>query len=249
MGLRMGVFDGFKSYEHEINEVRTYLLQERNMRKEYADPFIAAYGKKLGKFIEDGRKKSLQLNTTSSMGAQLNKEFSENDVRFSVLGQAIRGYFSDLRSGKYVNTAVETAIWGIILDEDPQLVNSMKPRLWEFVVNNYGRMAPNADIVFRSEDDSFTGMVSSKSSVPARPVPTRPVATRAPTSNAPKRGLDKKHRVFAALIKMLGNSKASGVLNRLWTNENFRRSLGYKGYPELSVGTADLFSLSIPVSM
>ena len=184
----MGVFDGFKSYEHEINEVRTYLLQERNMRKEYADPFIAAYGKKLGKFIEDGRKKSLQLNTTSSMGAQLNKEFSENDVRFSVLGQAIRGYFSDLRSGKYVNTAVETAIWGIILDEDPQLVNSMKPRLWEFVVNNYGRMAPNADIVFRSEDDSFTGMVSSKSSVPARPVPTRPVATRAPTSNAPKRG-------------------------------------------------------------
>ena len=151
----MGLLDIFKTYEHEINEVRQYLMWERRMRKEYADPFIAAYGKQLGKLVDKGRKMAVQFNTSTATGSQLNKEFAVHGVRYSVLSQAHRAYFSDLRSGRYVNTAVEVAIWGILLVEDPYLVDSVKPGFSNFVRNNYKEKVPAAGNVFDHGDHEY----------------------------------------------------------------------------------------------
>ena len=233
----MGLFDGVKSYEHEINEIRQYLIKEKRMNAQYANPFISAYGKEMGKLIEDGRKKALGFNTSMPMGEQLNREFAHNGVRFSVLGQAIRAYLGDLRSGRYVNTAVESAIWGIILDEDPELVDGIKLGLSEFVRSNYQQKVPNACDVFDS--DSSDQLLQDRRAGQQSIARAREKQESILPLQQPKRDLSSasgknsgEHRVYTLLVAMLGRKQARGSLNRLMTNDRVRQESGIKNVPE-----------------
>lgn len=232
----MSFFDVLKSYEHEINEVRRYLISERKMRKEYANPFVAAYGKKLGKLIVDGHKKSLQLNTSDARGAQLNKELADHGVRFAVLGQATRAYFSDLRAGRYVNTAVEVAIWGILLDEDPELVDTMKPGFWEFIFDNFEKMVPNADDVFDYDDEGVKAADSFIRKQKISGAKESDVQVKVATNKASEKPYElsdgEAHKTYIVLISMLGKTRANLVLNRLWMNSLVRTAIGLKMTPE-----------------
>ncbi|EHJ04990.1 hypothetical protein [Marinobacter manganoxydans] len=186
------------------------------MLAEYSGPFIAAYGKKMGILIENGRKKAISFNTANPEGAEANRIFAENGVRFAVLGQAIRAYMTDLRSGSYVNTAVETAIWGIILEEERELVDSIKPGLSDFVLKNFERMAPSARFVFANDQ--------AKSPDPAERKKTSDSSKQSHFKISPIGG-DQK-RVYEALISMLGEEDTYRVLELLSCNELVVKSLG-----------------------
>lgn len=212
----MAWFNVFKSYEHEINEIRRYLDQEKKMRAEYSGPFIAAYGRKMGILIESGRKKAVSFNTSNAEGAQANQIFAENGVRFAVLGQAIRAYMTDLRSGSHVKTAVETAIWGIILDEERELVDSIKPGLSNFVVKNFARMAPSARFVFANDQPKPLNTASGKKK--------SKLSEKSNFKISPS-GSDQK-KVFAALISLLGEEDTYRILELLSCNKLVVKSLG-----------------------
>jgi len=229
----MPLFNGFKSYEHEINEIRQYLNLEKGMQKQYSEPYIAAYGKKIGKLMDDNRRKALHFDTSTEAGAQSNKIFAEQGIRFAVLGQAIRGYFSDLRSGKYVHTAVETAIWGIILSEESYLVNSFKPGLWEFVFENYRSMAPKADCVFGDNHAGLRVSASTASAATDQNLAKPPEKVTPPEVKRDARKIKQKAEIFLALKNMLGDDKAKGVLGLLWTNPRFMRFQKRKGITEI----------------
>ncbi|GBO87525.1 hypothetical protein [Marinobacter salsuginis] len=207
------------------------------MRKEYANAFLAAYGKQLGKLVFDGRKKALQFNTSNLKGAQLNREFAEHGERFAVLGQAIRAYFSDLRAGRYVNTAVEVAIWGILLDEEPDLIDAMKPGLWDFVMDNYEERVPEAENVFAYDNDGVDRNYQPASSESPK---SKAQKIRKPIKSSNNQAVEKgddpnvaeRQKVYAALISMLGRKRADAVLSRLWANDLVRTSIGLKMPPE-----------------
>ena len=178
----------------------------------------------MGVLIENGRKKSLSFNTATARGAQSNQVFAEQGVRFAVLGQAIRAYFSDLRSGKYVNTAVEIAIWGIILDEDPDLVDSMKPGLFDFLFDNFENMVPLADSVFNYDNETQKSQTSEeykpKISENSQPETAEKSTLKINLSD------DRQRRIFTALIAMLGKDNAHKALDLLSNNDLVMANIG-----------------------
>lgn len=229
----MGLFDVFKSFEHEINEVRKYLISDKRMQKKYANPFIAAYGRKIGQLIARGRKRALQLDTTDERGSAYNQEFADNDIRFSVLGQAIIAYLQDLRAGRYVNTAVETAIWAILLDEDPALIDSMKPGLYDFIRENYKTKVPDADNVFNHDNydlhkdpDNLGDSNPERQKIKTEEFWNAKPAVPKRTDNGFWQSQITEKRAYEFLINMLGEENADAVLNRLWENHFVKNDIG-----------------------
>ncbi|MYL28146.1 MULTISPECIES: hypothetical protein [Halomonadaceae] len=231
----MGLFDALRSFEHEINEVRKYLISDKRMQKKYANPFIAAYGRKIGQLIARGRKRTSHLDTSHERGSAYNQEFADNDIRFSVLGQAITAYLQDLRAGRYVNTAVETAVWGILLDEDPALIDSMKPGLSSFIKENYKRKAPDANNVFnRGDYDLHKDLENLGASTPEnQKIKTEEdwnaqSAVPKKTDNGLCQSKITEKRIYEFLTRMLGEENANAALNRLWQNQFVKNDIGIR---------------------
>jgi len=159
----MAFFDFFKDYSFEASEIKNYLINTWGMRSEYAIPFVEVYKSDLGRLVSQGRKKMSDVNVKSLQGQELLKTFSDNDLRFSVVGQSYHAYFKDLRNGRHLNSPIEYAIWGILYFEN-DLVAAQNFAFANFIMKNVDEKAPGIERVLIESQGSFSTDVSKNKS-------------------------------------------------------------------------------------
>ncbi|MCK7545229.1 hypothetical protein MLC59_13760 [Marinobacter bryozoorum] len=169
----MGLFDFLKDYSLEAREIRDYLVNEWGMKDEYANPFVHTYKKNLGQILNQGRAKVASIDPSSPDSGGFLHAMNENELRFSIVNQAYLAYFRDLRSGKYIKTPVEYAIWAILVKEN-ELISAHNPAFANFVISNAEEKVPFLDNVFKFEDLGNESQLTSDTFIPETPIASKP---------------------------------------------------------------------------
>ena len=130
----------FRSYDEESEEIYDYLTGSLKMKPQYAQPFLKAYGNRLGKMLYKGKKKSTQLLNRPGLESTM-LAIDLADPRIILVSQAYKAYMSDLRSGRYVRTPVENAIWAI-LAEHTDMLEQIDRSFSEYIEENQEELFP-----------------------------------------------------------------------------------------------------------
>jgi hypothetical protein len=154
----MALFDFFKDYSQEANEIKNYLINTWGMRSEYATPFVEVYKNDLGKLVSRGRKKMSELNLASSQGEEYLKMFSDNDLRFSLVGQSYHAYFKDLRNGRHIGSPIEYAVWAILFFEN-DLVAAQNHAFANFIIKNVDSKVPGIERVLNENESKDSELI------------------------------------------------------------------------------------------
>lgn len=116
MRIKESIMFGFgKSYDDEYLELYEHLTQQRGMKPDYAESFLNAYKKSIGKMFVQGKKRLEGLEIVSDAERKIMRELNPGyECDLVLVEQAYAAYFRDLRRGKHVGTQIEKAIWAIL---------------------------------------------------------------------------------------------------------------------------------------
>lgn len=105
-----------KSYDDEGLELYEHLVQDWNMRPEYAKAFIVPYKKRAGKILAALNNKFDLMRSSSDPSTRL-EAVASDDLRLDspLVFCAYEAYMRDLRKGNHVGESVEEVIWAILL--------------------------------------------------------------------------------------------------------------------------------------
>lgn len=139
--------DWFKSYDEEHAQLFSHLTENWEMKPLYARAFLGAYKKSIGKMLSEGKTRSSKLRKTPDPALSLFAMAYIDDHDFALVGQAYRGYMTDLPRGKHVGTTVEKAIWAILAQSD--LLEDLDPLFSEYIDDTHAEKFPGLlDAVF-----------------------------------------------------------------------------------------------------
>ena len=110
-----------KTYDEEYRELHSHLTEEWEMKPQYAQAFLDAYKKSIGKMLAKGKKRSSRVLESADPAARLFHVAYVEDHNFALVAQAYRAYMSDLRRGRHVGTSVEKTIWAILVNRSDLL--------------------------------------------------------------------------------------------------------------------------------
>lgn len=103
------------------------MTEEWHFKSRYAQAFLTAYRTDISALHEEGL---ARLDASVDLSKPENRllAYLIPDLRaFGLVGQAYKGYLSDLRQGKYVGTDVEIAIWAILWNRTDLLASVDRP--------------------------------------------------------------------------------------------------------------------------
>lgn len=111
------MFGVFKSYDNEYIELYDYLTREWKMNQRYAQNFLTAYKKSIGKILSDGKRRMEMLEKSADPEHRMMRMANlGEEYPYALVGQAYNAYMTDLRHGKYHETEIEKAIWAILIN-------------------------------------------------------------------------------------------------------------------------------------
>ena len=113
----------FKSYDAEYRELLSFLVDNWEMKKPYAQAFLDTYKRKIGRMVVAGRKKAEQLQSTDSGLEGIMIALDLEDPNTVLVCQTYLAYMKDLRRGKFVGSIIEKAIWAILANRSDLLEN------------------------------------------------------------------------------------------------------------------------------
>lgn len=148
----INMFGLFKSYDAEYFELFEYLTRQWKMKPEYAEQFLKAYKKSIGKIYSRGKKRMQMLANSSNPQERMARYLSLGEEHdYALVGQAYKSYMSDLKRGRHIGSPIEKVIWAILVNRS-DLVKSLDGGFSDWIERKHEEKFPDLfDDVFPDE--------------------------------------------------------------------------------------------------
>jgi hypothetical protein len=132
---------GFGKKPDHFVDLLEHLVENWGMRSRFASSFLSEYRTSISKLHEEGTKRLDQLRQHGSAEQRLIAIASE-PKDYALVGQAYQAYLGDLRHGKHVDSDIELAIWGILVNRI-DLLETIDRGLAGFIESTHSERFPD----------------------------------------------------------------------------------------------------------
>lgn len=150
-----GLFRDRRQEQQAYDELYAFLTEDWRVRERYARAFLDAFRRDIAKLHKRATRayETMRQSGDPGLSLYLYAQGGKRDALAHVLaGQAVNAYMVDLRSGRYVGTDVEKAIWAVLANRS-DIVSTIDRLLARYIDEHKDGKFPRLyDDVFESDE-------------------------------------------------------------------------------------------------